>query len=92
MQHGTSFQIFRILGMQKKLLGFKDPLVQRGGVLTIDMQETDPSVNGIEWILPRVHYRNPGRPTEHRTEVGSRSLNVPFNNLVQVAIGSLINQ
>lgn len=86
------FPDISFLGRTTEFISFKDPCTQKGGILTIGMQGTNPAIEGIQWTLPLAHYQYYGKPKIKSSSISTSSMIIPFNRLIQVAIGSAISQ
>ncbi|KAH8689146.1 hypothetical protein BGW36DRAFT_365677 [Talaromyces proteolyticus] len=86
------FPDISFLGGITEFISFKDPFIRKGGILTIGMQNTNPAKEGIQWTLPLAHYQHYGKPKTKSSNICTSSMHIPFNRLVQVAIGSAISQ
>ena len=69
----------------------KDHLVTKGGIVTLGLQEhreRDPQ--GITWSMPLAHLRYYGGPVPSQRTVGLKNSKVFFDQIVLVAIGSIM--
>jgi hypothetical protein len=80
------------LGRETTLIEQNDELVQKGGLITVGMQNADPNKHrGISWTIPLAQLQYYGKPETLMRSVGEQSLRVSFGSLVHVAIGSVIS-
>src|SRR5262249_31315139 len=70
----------------------KDSLVHRGGILTLGIEDTRRLGDGIYWSLPLAHMRYYGDPVLCEASLHSRTSRVSINQLMYVALGSLIRR
>ena len=69
-----------------------DPLVRRGGLVTIGMQTTDlPNNRGISWTMPLAQLEYYGKANIVKKTIGEQSIRVSFDGVIQVAMGSIIS-
>lgn len=84
------FPDISVLGDKVTEVRQKDSLVRSGGIITLGIQCADPEKDGgVQWSMPLSHLRYYGKPVESTRVVDSKSSRVSFEQLVQVAIGSL---
>ncbi|KAF2681915.1 hypothetical protein K458DRAFT_371176 [Lentithecium fluviatile CBS 122367] len=69
-----------------------DPLVQQGGVLTLGIQDIRRSGDGIYWSLPLAYLRYYGQAAHSEACISSRTSRTSMDELVYVALGSLIRR
>lgn len=80
------------LGRETTVVEQKDQLVQKGGLITVGMQNASPSQHkGISWTMPLALLQFYGKPATLQRTIGEQSIRVSFGNLVLVAIGSVIS-
>ncbi|KAK3384109.1 hypothetical protein B0T24DRAFT_689062 [Lasiosphaeria ovina] len=82
---------FEILGDKATRIRQKDPLIARGGIVTIGLDNPNVDSNcGISWSLPLSHLRYYGKPVVSTGSVNSLGSRVPAGQLLIVALGSAI--
>lgn len=80
------------LGRETTVVEQNDKLVQKGGLITVGMQSTNPEKDrGISWTMPLAQLQFYGKPQILKRAIGEQSLRVTFEGAVQVAIGSIIS-
>lgn len=80
------------LGRETTVVEQNDGLVQKGGLITVGMQNADSNRHrGISWTMPLAQLQYYGKPETLIRSVGEESLRVSFGSLVHVAMGSVIS-
>jgi hypothetical protein len=80
------------LGRETTVVQQNDPLVQKGGLITVGMQNADPDKHkGISWTMPLAQLQFYGKPETLKRSIGEQSVRVSFGHLVYVAMGSIIS-
>jgi hypothetical protein len=69
-----------------------DPLIQPGGIMTLGIHDMRRSGDGIYWSLPLTHLRYYGKPVQSEARLSSRTSRASVEDLVYVALGSLIRR
>lgn len=69
-----------------------DPLVEKGGVMTLGLKDMRHSGDGIYWSLPLAHLRYYGRPVQSKALLSSSSSRTSIEDLILVALGSLVRR
>jgi len=69
-----------------------DPLIHRGGIMTLGIQDTRRVGDGIYWSLPLAHFRYYGEPVNSEGRLSTQTSRVSIDELVFVALGSLIRR
>jgi hypothetical protein len=70
-----------------------DPLVSRGGIITIGVQNTSPSSNkGVHWSLPLAHLRYYGHPVVSTGSISEEKSRVSFDNFLVVVVGGIVRR
>ncbi|KAF2252905.1 hypothetical protein BU26DRAFT_515325 [Trematosphaeria pertusa] len=82
--HGRSYRATEVLQ--------DDPHIERGGVLTLGIQDIRRSGDGIYWSLPLAYLRYYGQPVQTEARLSSRTSRASFNELVYIALGSLMRR
>jgi len=79
------------LRLETTVVEQNDQLVQKGGLITVGMQNSNPSKHkGIPWTMPLAQLQYCKPETKVRS-IGEDSIRVSFGNLVHVAMGSVIS-
>jgi hypothetical protein len=80
------------LGRETTVVEQNDQLVQKGGLITVGMQNANPSKHkGISWTMPLAQLQYYGKPETKVRSIGEQSIRVSFESLVHVAMGSVIS-
>ncbi|KAH9210642.1 hypothetical protein DL95DRAFT_307664 [Leptodontidium sp. 2 PMI_412] len=80
------------LGRETTMVYLNDDLVQRGGMITVGMQNASPNEHkGISWTMPLAQLQFYGKPEALKRIIGEQSVRVSFGHLVHVAMGSVIS-
>ncbi|KAL5328141.1 hypothetical protein ACEPPN_005850 [Leptodophora sp. 'Broadleaf-Isolate-01'] len=80
------------LGRETTTVYLNDDLVQRGGMITVGMQNASPNEHkGISWTMPLAQLQFYGKPEALKRIIGEQSVRVSFGHLVHVAMGSVIS-
>ncbi|KAF2466087.1 uncharacterized protein BDR25DRAFT_395909 [Lindgomyces ingoldianus] len=69
-----------------------DLLVQPSGIITLGIQDTRRSGDGIYWSLPLAHLRYYGQPIQTEAQLSLQTARGSIDDLVHVALGSLIRR
>jgi hypothetical protein len=79
-----------VLGKHVTKLSLKDPLIPDGATITIGLQRAnDRDPRGITWCLSLAHLRYYGRPVKTERAFNLNTSRLSFEELSQVALGSL---
>ena len=78
------------LGREMTHIRQNDSILAPGGLITIGISHSE-KLDGISWSMSLAHMRYYGRPVESQRSVGATSTKVPFEMIVYVAIGSMLN-
>jgi hypothetical protein len=70
---------------------FRDPLVGKGGVVTLGLQREDSVGSGVHWSLALSHLRFYGDPVPVERSIGSDNGRLTLPELHLVALGSVIS-
>jgi hypothetical protein len=70
----------------------RDPLIHPGGILTLGIEDTRRQGDGIYWSLPLAHLRYYGDPVQLEACLHSQTSRVSMDQLLHVALGSLIRR
>ncbi|OCK74985.1 hypothetical protein K432DRAFT_467647 [Lepidopterella palustris CBS 459.81] len=83
-----------VFGRDKDVKDVKqnDPLINRGGIITLGIQDTRRSGDGIYWSLPLAHLRYYGEPVRSEASLSSQTSRVSIDELLYVALGSLVRR
>jgi hypothetical protein len=78
-----------VLGDCNTKIDQNDPLVSKGGILTIGLKILSPDKDdGVFWSLPLAHLRYYGDPVRSNRSMGTNAARVQMEDLMQVALGS----
>lgn len=69
-----------------------DPLVPASGIVTLGLEDRRRSGDGIYWSLPLAHLRYYGQPVRSEALLSSRTSRTSVDDLIFVALGSLIRR
>lgn len=79
-----------VLTESAKTVNFQDQLISPGGILTIGLYKNDVNeMKGVYWSLSLAHLRYYGDPIVRKRAMGQDSSRITFEQLLQVALGSL---
>lgn len=74
-----------------KEVNLVDPLISRGGILTVGLEMVPNSDGGVRWSLPLAKLRYYGEPVMTSKTMDRRSDRVSFNQLTHVVLGCLLH-
>jgi len=78
-----------VLGPKSTEVKQKDPLIPKGGVLTVGFTSMSPdSGKGVFWSLPLAHLRFYGDPVRISSSISVDASRIQFDELLQVVLGS----
>jgi hypothetical protein len=78
-----------VLGDCNTTVEQNDPLVSKGGILTIGLKILSPDKDdGVFWSLPLAHLCYYGDPVRSTRSMGTNAARVPMEAFIQVALGS----
>ncbi|MCJ1393488.1 hypothetical protein MMC18_006363 [Xylographa bjoerkii] len=82
-----------VLGKESTHVRQDDGLIQPGVLITIGSHHapTNDLDRGLSWSMPLAHLLYYGKPVVSKRSFSSKSPRVPFERLLSVALGSLIN-
>lgn len=80
-----------VLGNTTKDVKQNDALIAPGGLITVGLQDTKLGIDGVYWSLPLAHLRFYGDPVSLTSSTGSNTSRVSIDQLLQVALGTLLN-
>jgi hypothetical protein len=69
-----------------------DPLIPASGIMTLGLEDRRRSGDGLYWSLPLAHLRYYGQPVRSEALLSSRTSRTSVNDLIFVALGSLIRR
>ena len=79
------------IGEKTTVIEQRDHLVTRGGIVTLGLQrQRDKDPPGISWSMPLAHLRFYGGAVPSQRTVGLKSSKVSFDQIVLVAMGSVM--
>ncbi|MCJ1437562.1 hypothetical protein MMC27_006949 [Xylographa pallens] len=82
-----------VLGRESTHVKQNDELIKPGGLMTVGSHHTYTNENcGLSWSMPLAQLLYYGKPVVSTRSVDSKSLRVPFDRLLSVALGSLMNR
>jgi hypothetical protein len=81
-----------VLGSTTARIEQNDPLVGKGGILTIGLHHKDASGKGVFWSLPLAHMRYYGEAPVVSRSLATDSSRISFEQLYQVPLGCLTAQ
>ncbi len=79
-----------VVGPVNAHIEFHDPLVDPGGRITIGLQSSDSSDDGVQWSLSLSHLRYYGEPVSVSKSTSTDGTRIPIEELRMVALGTTI--
>ncbi|KAI9876141.1 MAG: hypothetical protein M1830_007263 [Pleopsidium flavum] len=80
-----------VLGNTTKDVKQNDVLIAPGSLITVGLQDTKSGIDGVYWSLPLAHLRFYGDPVSLTSSTGSNTSRVSIEQLLQVALGTLLD-
>ena len=84
------FPNLNVIGYRSAKVDFKDPLVGVGGIITIGLQSSDATDEGLSWSLDLSYLQHYGDPVSVSSSLGSNGSRITISELRLVAFGSLL--
>ena len=80
------------LGKTTTLVDQNDNLIKKGGLVTIGLNNLrNTATGGISWSMPLAHLRYYGKAVMSHGVIDSQKTRVPFDRIIQVAMGSMLS-